>query len=61
MTPDIQPVRLTAIDVVSLTNIEVRAALIHLAGHRDPVVAEAVLDAVQGVLERTRGGEEWTP
>lgn len=49
--------RIGAIDVVQLTHVEAYAALVHLAGHRDPVVAAAVVDAVQGVLQRTRGDE----
>jgi hypothetical protein len=53
--PDITPPRIGALDVASLTDIEVRAALVHLAGDPDPAVAAAVLDAVRRVLERTRG------
>jgi len=54
MEPDIRPLRMTPIDVVALDNIEIRAVLVHLAGHEDPVVAEAVVDVVQKVLTRTR-------
>jgi hypothetical protein len=53
--PDIVPLRLGAVDVASLDNVEVRAALVLLAGHPDPVVTEAVVDAVRKVLLRTRG------
>lgn len=52
---DIEPKRLRSVDVISLTPVEAYATLVHLTGHRDPVVAEAVWDAVSGVLERTRG------
>ena len=52
---DIEPKRLGAVDVASLTAVEVYATLVHLAGWRDPVVAEAVFDAVSDVLARTRG------
>jgi hypothetical protein len=50
--------RLTAIDVVTLSTIEVRAILVHLAGHPDPVVASAVVDATRRTLTRTRGGDQ---
>ena len=52
---DIQPKRLRTVDVVSLTPVEVYAVLVHLVGHRDPAVAEAVFDAARDVLARTRG------
>jgi hypothetical protein len=55
MEPDITPHRLSALDVGGLAPVEVYAVLIHLAGHEDPVVAAAVLDAVRRVLARTRG------
>lgn len=55
MPYDIEPMRLSAIEVASLTDIENRAVLVHLAGHSDAVVAEAVVDAVRLVLARTRG------
>jgi hypothetical protein len=51
---DITPQRIGPVDIVSLDNVEVRAVLVHLAGHRDPVVSTAVVEAVQGVLSRTR-------
>ena len=52
-TPDITPERLTAVDIASLDDREVRAALL-LAGHQDQAVAGAVVDAVRRVLARTR-------
>jgi len=52
--PDLTETRLTAIDVVSLTEVEIRATLVHLAGDPDPVVRDAVLDATRRVLQRTR-------
>jgi hypothetical protein len=52
--PDIQPQRMSSIDVLSLSNIERVAVLIHLAGHSDPVVAASVVDATEKVLTRTR-------
>lgn len=55
MEPDIQPLRLSAVDVISLSPVEAFAVLVHLAGDRDPVVAGAVVDAVREVLARTRG------
>jgi hypothetical protein len=54
--PDIEPPsRLTPVDVVFLSNVEIRAVLTHLAGHPDPAVSEAVVEATEKVLERTRG------
>jgi hypothetical protein len=53
--PDIEPTRMSAVDVASLSPVEVYAVLVHLAGNDDPVVTEALLDAVQRVLGRTRG------
>lgn len=58
MEPDIRPLRLSAIDVASLTTIEVYAVLVKLAGSSDPVVADAVVDMVREVLARTRSGEQ---
>lgn len=52
--PDISPQRLTPVDVASLSNVEVRAILVRLAGHEDPSVAGAVVDAARETLERTR-------
>jgi hypothetical protein len=52
--PDIEPVRLTPVDIVFLSEVEVRATLVHLAGSPDPVVRDAVVAAVQRVLDRTR-------
>jgi hypothetical protein len=54
MEPDITPQRLTAIDIVTLTDRETRGALVLLAGHPDPAVAGAVVDAVRKIVERTR-------
>lgn len=53
--PDISPLRLTPVDVVSLDNVEVRAILLKLAGHSDPAVQQAVVDAARDILARTRG------
>ena len=55
MEPDISPMRLGAIDIVCLTDRETRGALVLLAGNPDPVVTEALIDAVRRILERTRG------
>lgn len=52
--PDITPLRLSAIDIISLDALEIRAVLVHLAGSPDPVVAAAVVDAARMVLQRTR-------
>ncbi len=52
--PDISPLRLSAVDVASLTGVEVRAILVKLAGSPDPAVAGAVVDATREVLARTR-------
>lgn len=46
--------RMSAVDIVHLSAVEVYAALVHLAGHRDDRVAAAVTEAVQQVLQRTR-------
>jgi hypothetical protein len=51
---DIGPVRLGTIDIAALDDREVRASLLNLAGHSDPVVAEATVEAVRRVLQRTR-------
>jgi hypothetical protein len=45
---------MSATDVASLAPIEVYAILVHLAGHDDPVVTEALIDATRRVLARTR-------
>lgn len=58
MEPDIKPLRLSAVDIISLSPVEAYAVLVHLAGDRETVVATAVTDAVRQVLARTRGGEE---
>jgi hypothetical protein len=55
--PDIAPMRLSAIDIVSLDSLECRAVLVHLAGNPDPIVTEALIDAVRRVLTRTRPGQ----
>ncbi len=52
--PDIVPMRMGAVDVISLTSVEAYAVLCHLAGHQDPAVTEALLDATRRVLARTR-------
>lgn len=57
MEPDIKPLRLSAVDMISLSPIEAYAILVHLAGSDDPVITEALLDATRKVLGRTRGGE----
>lgn len=54
--PDITPQRLSAVEVAALSTVEVRAVLVHLAGHADPVVTEALLEAVRETLSRTRCG-----
>lgn len=51
-----RPDRLTALDIVALTDVEVRASLIQAAGHQDPAVAEAVAEVVRYILEHTRPG-----
>jgi hypothetical protein len=51
-----RPDRLSALDIVGLTEVEVRAALIHLAGHQDPAIGAEVAETVRDVLERTRPG-----
>ena len=56
-TPDISPQRMSATDVASLAPIEVYAVLVHLAGHEDPVVTAALIEATRRVLGRTRAGE----
>jgi hypothetical protein len=58
--PDIKPLRLGPIDVITLTDVERTAILVHLAGSTDPVVADAVVEATRKVLERSRGGGEPT-
>jgi hypothetical protein len=54
-TPDISPQRMSATDVASLSPVEVYAIVVHLAGHDDPAVTQALIDAVRRVLARTRG------
>jgi len=58
MELDIQPIRMTPIDIASMDEIERIAILVHLAGNPDPVIAGAVVDAARDVLARTRGGEQ---
>jgi hypothetical protein len=58
MEPDIAPMRMTAIDIVCLTDRETRGALVLLAGNPDPAVTEALIDAVRRILERTRCAAE---
>ena len=50
-----RPDRLTAVDIVALTDAEVRAVLIHVAGHADPALAASIAEEVRAVLEHTRG------
>ena len=50
-----RPDRLTALDIVALTDVEVRAVLIHVAGHADPALAAAIAEETRAVLELTRG------
>ena len=52
---DITPCRMTPVDVVFLSSVEVRAILVHLCGHADPVVRDALMEATQQVVTRTRG------
>jgi len=52
------PEHVTTVDIVLLTSIERVAILVHLAGHPDPAVKRAVLEAVGTVLRRTRGPEQ---
>ena len=52
--PDIRPERMSAVDIASLAPVEVYAVLVHLAGNPDPVVTQALLDAVRRTLTRTR-------
>ena len=47
--------RLSALDIVALTDVEVRAVIIHVAGHQDPAIAAMVAEEVRAVLELTRG------
>jgi hypothetical protein len=54
---DIEPMRMSAVDVASLAPIETYAILVHLAGHEDPVVTQALIDATRRVLAKTRAGE----
>ena len=54
MDPDIEPHRMSATDVASLSPIECYAVLVHLAGDPEPVVTEALISAVRRVLARTR-------
>ncbi len=54
MGPDIEPQRMSATDVASLSPIECYAILVHLAGNPDPVVTDALISATRLVLARTR-------
>lgn len=58
---DIQPQRISAVDVASLAPVEVYAVLVHLAGNPDPVVTEALVDATRRTLARTRAEGPWFP
>lgn len=51
---DIEPQRMSATDVASLSPIEAYAVLVHLAGDPDPAVTQALIDATRLVLARTR-------
>jgi hypothetical protein len=51
-----RPARLSALDIVALTDVEVRAVIIHLAGHQDPAIAAEVAAEVRAILEHTRPG-----
>lgn len=53
-----RPGRLSALDIVALTDVEVRAALLHIAGHPDPAVGAAAAETVREVLEHTRPGTD---
>jgi hypothetical protein len=55
--PDIEPQRMSAIDVASLAPIETYAVLVHLAGDPDPVVTQALISCTRKVLAKTRAGE----
>ena len=55
INPPRQP-RLSALDIVALTEVEVRASLIGIAGHPDPAVAAAAALVVTEILDRTRPG-----
>lgn len=46
--------RLSPVDIASLDNVECRAILVRLAGHPDPAVAGAVVDAARKMLDWTR-------
>jgi hypothetical protein len=54
--PDIEPQRMSAIDVASLAPIEAYAVLVHLAGSDNPDVTQELIDATRRVLSRTRAG-----
>jgi hypothetical protein len=51
-----RPDRLSALDIVALTEVEVRASLIHLAGHQDPAIGALVAETVRDLLAHTRPG-----
>lgn len=57
LNPPRQP-RLSALDIVALTDVEIRATLIGLAGHQDPAIAAAAAVVVTEILERTRPGTD---
>jgi hypothetical protein len=46
---------MSPVAVVFLSEPEAKAILIHLVGHEDPAVQDAVTEAARKVLERTRG------
>lgn len=51
-----RPDRLSALDIVALSDVEARAALLHLAGHQDPAIGAVVAETVRDILEHTRPG-----
>jgi hypothetical protein len=53
--PDIEPQRMSAVDIASLSPIECYAILTTIAGDPDPVVTAALVDATRKILARTRG------
>jgi hypothetical protein len=59
--PDIEPQRMSAVDIATLAPVEVYAILVHIAGNPDPVVAGALVDATRRTLSRTRAGGPWFP
>jgi hypothetical protein len=52
--PDIEPTRLSAVDIASLAPVEMCAILVRLAGSDNPEVTQALIDTTRRVLTRTR-------